>query len=117
MPNKQAIGSIGEAKAVDFLLDLGYEILYKNWRYKKSEIDIIALDKNSLVFVEVKLRKVSKFGFPETTVSDNKIKKMHEAADAYIAEHNWQGELRFDIIAISQTNDTYTIAHFVDAFY
>lgn len=117
MPNKQDIGAKGEAKAVDFLIDLGYKILHNNWRFKRSEIDIIALDSNILVFVEVKLRKASNFGFPETTVNDNKIKKMHEAADSYIAEFNWHGELRFDIIAIAETKKGNKIKHFIDAFY
>lgn len=113
MKNKAEIGENGELLAREFLLKKNYLILYTNWRYKRSEIDIIAQDKNIIVFAEVKARNNSAFGNPEDFVDKNKMKKMREAADAYIEQFDWHGELRFDIIAIEKGK----ITHFEDAFY
>lgn len=107
------IGNNGEILAQEYLVNKNYLILHTNWRFKHAEIDIIAKDKNIIVFVEVKYRKNKNFGYPEEFVTKNKIKKMHEAAEAYIEQYNWNGELRFDIIAIEDKN----IQHFIDAFY
>lgn len=114
MKNTTDIGEKGEFYAREFLKNKGYEILFKNWRHKRSEIDIIAKDKNCVVFVEVKTRNNTAFGKPEEFVDKRKIKKMQETADAYIEQFNWHGELRFDIIAIEKNNK---ILHFEDAFY
>ena len=114
MNNKAETGENGELLAREFLLMKNYLILHTNWRYKRSEIDIIAQDKNVIVFVEVKARNNASFGNPEDFVDKNKMKKMREAADAYIEQFDWHGELRFDIIAIEKNN---AITHFEDAFY
>ena len=108
MQKTTEIGKKGEILAKDFLIAKNYTILFMNWRYKHSEIDIIAQDGKMIVFVEVKSRKNNQF------VTKHKIKKMHEAAEAYIVQFDWQGELRFDIIAIENNKD---ITHFEDAFY
>ncbi|HMY43626.1 MAG TPA: YraN family protein [Chitinophagales bacterium] len=114
LTSNQKIGINGEAVALNFLKNLNYTILHTNWRHKHSEIDIIAQDGNCIVFIEVKTRNSNKFGYPEEFVTANKIKKMHEAADAFLEQTNWQNELRFDIIAI----ENYArITHFIDAFY
>ncbi len=110
----QEIGKNGEDSAVAYLENLQYVIIERNWRYKRCEIDIIAKQNTILVFVEVKSRKNNMYGFPEEFVSASKIDKMQEAASAYIEQHNWQGELRFDIIALE---NNHKIKHFEDAFY
>lgn len=110
----QEIGKNGEDSAVAYLENLQYVIIERNWRYKRCEIDIIAKQNTILVFVEVKSRKNNMYGFPEEFVSTSKIDKMQEAASAYIEQHNWQGELRFDIIALE---NNHKIKHFEDAFY
>jgi len=114
LTQNQEIGKTGENIAIQFLLSKNYTILHTNWRYKHSEIDIIAQDKNCIVFIEVKHRNSNYFGYPEEFVTNHKIKKMHEAADAFIEQYNWQNELRFDIIAIEKHSKT---KHFIDAFY
>lgn len=114
MQKTTEIGKKGENLAKDFLIAKNYTILFMNWRYKHSEIDIIAHDGKMVVFVEVKSRKNNQFGNPEEFVTKQKIKKMHEAAEAYIVQFDWKGELRFDIIAIESNKD---IMHFEDAFY
>lgn len=106
-------GKNAELFAQEFLKKKNYTILFANWRHKHSEIDIIAKDGNVIVFVEVKARNNMDFGHPEDFVDEQKIKKMQEAADAYIEEFDWEGELRFDIISIEKN----VITHFEDAFY
>lgn len=114
MQNNSQTGEKGELLAQEFLKKKNYTILFTNWRHKHAEIDIIAQDGTVIVFVEVKARKNNAFGHPESFVDKHKMKKMHEAADAYIEQTDWQGELRFDIIAIENGRD---ITHFEDAFY
>lgn len=114
MKKNALIGKKGEEFAKEFLIAKEYTILHTNWRHKKSEVDIIAQHKNVIVFVEVKTRNNIDFGNPESFVDNNKIKKLREAADAFIEKYNWQDELRFDIISIEKENK---IIHFEDAFY
>lgn len=107
-------GRDAELLAQEFLKKKNYTILHANWRFSHSEIDIIAQQDNIIVFVEVKSRGSDAFGMPEEFVDDDKINKMEEAADAYIETFEWEGELRFDIIAVEKDG---TITHFEDAFY
>jgi putative endonuclease len=107
-------GKNGEELAKKYLENKGFVILHTNWRHSYSEIDIICKKVGIIVFVEVKVRNNPGFGEPETFVGDHKIKKMQQAADAYIEQNNWEGELRFDIISIEKDD---VITHFEDAFY
>ena len=70
--HKQNLGRKGEELATTFLKEKGFEILHKNWRYKKAEIDIIGQLKDTLVFVEVKCRKSEFFGRPEQAINHKK---------------------------------------------
>lgn len=114
MKQTSKLGEFGEKLAQEYLKQKAYVILHHNWRNKHAEIDLIAQDGEQIVFIEVKYRTKTNFGTPETFVSANKIRKMQEAASAYIEQFNWNGELRFDIIAINNKNE---IVHFEDAFY
>ncbi len=107
-------GKYGEELARKHLETKGFVILENNWRHKRSEIDLICLKDSVIVFVEVKVRTNPLYGMPETFVDDNKIRKMHEAAEEYIIQKDWKGELRFDIIAIEKDD---ALTHFEDAFY
>ena len=112
------LGDRGEMMAVDFVRDKGYQILETNWRYRRSEVDIIARDGEVLVFVEVKTRSDNYFGNPETFVTAHKIKMLYDAASAYAMEVDHPWEVRFDIISVMIPKDAPpTIEHFVDAFY
>ena len=114
MQKTSQTGSSGEYLAQEYLKNKNYTILFINWRHKRSEIDIIAQDGKVIVFVEVKTRTNLSFGHPENFVDANKIKKMQQAADAYIEQFDWQGVLRYDIIAVQKNNK---ITHFEDALY
>ncbi|MEL7006465.1 MAG: YraN family protein [Bacteroidota bacterium] len=114
MKNKSK-GIIGEKKAGEYLENQGYEILEKNYQQGMAEIDLIALKDNKLlVFVEVKARKNSSFGEPETFVSESQQKRIVKLAEEYIYGINWQGDIRFDIIAIKDNEQP---LHIQDAFY
>jgi len=113
MTDKIKKGKDGEVRAERFLQEKGFEIVARNYRFKRSEIDLIVRKSNWLVFVEVKMRSSATFGHPEQSVNVAKRKKVMEGAAQYLEETNWQGNVRYDIVAINK-ND---IVHFEDAFY
>ncbi len=112
-------GKRGEELASAFLVSQGYQILERNWRFKKAEIDIIAKDKaDVLVFVEVKTRSYTFFGEPEAFVDEKKKNLLMDAASQYMKEIDYEWAIRFDIIGI--VIDKYNkakISHFEDAFF
>ena len=91
----------GENRACIYLENLGYTILKKNYRAGKGEIDIVAQVDDCLCFIEVKYRKNNAFGFPEVFVTEKKMNKIMETAEAYVVQHDWHGRIRFDVIAIT----------------
>ncbi len=99
--NTNKLGRIGEAKAKAFLENKGYSVLESNWRSGKLEIDIIAQNQNTLVFIEVKLRNNNDFGEPEFFVNPKKQNFIIRAANAYIEEKQIELESRFDIISLN----------------
>ena len=105
---KQAfrLGQSGESLACTYLSRHNYVILHKGYRFHKGEIDIIALDRDTLVFVEVKTRSLASFGYPEEAINLQKQKQIVRIAKAYIATHNFQDvECRFDVLSISYKRD------------
>ena len=102
MNNKEK-GKIGEDLAAEFLKKSGIKILKRNWHYSRfGEIDIIALDKNILTFIEVKTRTTENFGHPIEAINERKIGQIRSTAQAYINENpdlKPQG-YRFDAISV-----------------
>ena len=116
--NNTETGAKGEKIASEYLTQLGYSILENNWRFKRCEVDIIAKENNTLVFVEVKTRTNTKFGLPEEAVAKPKQKQLIQAADEYIFQQNHKGEIRFDVIAIQLVKiQNHNILHIKDAFF
>lgn len=117
MAQHNETGKKGEAIASDYLRKKGYEILEQNWQYDhRIELDIVARDKGELVFVEVKTRSSVNFGYPEEFVDEVKEQHLLEAAEEYIEETGFEGEIRFDIIAIVMKSGGHCdIQHFKDA--
>ncbi len=109
-------GQQGETIAADFLERKGFAVVARNYRYRRNEIDLIVRQKNRLVFVEVKLRKDAAFGHPEAFVNEQQAQRIIEAAEHYLHETNWEGDIRFDIIAIT-LQPKLSLEHFEDAFY
>ena len=100
MKNRQESGREGEERAVGFLQKKGYEILQRNVRYKRGEIDIIARDGDTVVFVEVKSRSSSGFGVPEEAVDRRKQRQLCRLALLYLQKKGWlhRVDCRFDVI-------------------
>lgn len=116
MAQHNTLGRTGEATAIAYLEKKGYSIVEKNYRYQKAEIDIIAAKDNVLAIVEVKTRSTTYFGDPQDFVNPKKIQLLVKAADHYVVEKDLDVEVRFDIIAITKTKNTFEITHLEDAF-
>jgi putative endonuclease len=112
------LGHAGEAAAADFFTAQGYTVACRNYRHRRAEVDLIVQrDTSLLVFVEVKARSSARFGHPEEFVTERKRQLFRLAAEQYQDETNWQGDIRFDILALTQVATGFRIEHFEDAFY
>lgn len=97
--NHRKIGDKYEDLAVSILKNNNYEILARNYVSHHGEIDIIARDKNTLVFIEVKFRKNLRFDYGSASIDKNKLKHMYYTACDYIYKNNInEMEMRFDSI-------------------
>lgn len=95
------LGKAGEEIALKFLKRKKYRIAARGFRLFRGEIDVIALDKKTLVFIEVKTRTSTKFGLPEEAVSPSKQKQIRKIAQGYLAFHDLQDtECRFDVLSV-----------------
>lgn len=117
MAQHNTLGNKGEQLAVDFLLNKGYAILERNYRFDKAEVDIIARKGSVLAIVEVKTRSTADFGNPEEFVKPKQIQRLVKAVDAYVTENALDVEVRFDIVAIVKNGKDFSIEHLEDAFY
>ncbi|MEM6769015.1 MAG: YraN family protein [Bacteroidota bacterium] len=118
MTDRQKTGLIGETIAREHLLAMGYTILESGFRYRRVELDLIAKQKECLVFVEVKARRGTGFGHPSLAVSKTKERNIAKAAQKYMRkiDHTW--EVRFDIVSILIHPDgTHELEHLEDAFF
>ena len=116
MSEHNDVGREGEALAANFLQQKGYEIVDRNWRYGPKEIDIVARDGDTMVFVEVKTRSTLAFELPQEAVTKKKMKNLVEAADAYMLQYNIELEGRFDIVAVLNGNPPKVIEHLEGAW-
>lgn len=117
MAEHNDLGQLGEDLAVDFLIKNGYEILDRNWRYQKAEVDIIAQKKDILSVVEVKTRSNLEFGLPQDFVKPKKIQLLVKAINEYVVKKDLDVTVRFDIIAIHYTKQKMEIEHIEEAFF
>jgi putative endonuclease len=117
MAESHELGQKGEEIAAAHLMEKGYKIRLRNWKWGKNEIDIIAENKNFIVFIEVKTRTVNPKMDPVTAVTNEKMKSIIRAADGYIQRFKIDKESRFDIITIINRNEDFEIDHIEDAFY
>jgi putative endonuclease len=109
-------GAAGEQLACQYLADLGFTLLHRNWRHGRDELDIVARDGKELVVVEVKTRSNSDYGDPEDAVGPAKQRKMFRAAEAYLDVHDLDLDLRFDIVSITMDGGRPNIRHIAEAF-
>lgn len=106
--NKHYIGSYYEKIAVQYLEKHGYKVIEKNYRCRLGEIDLIAWNKEYLVFVEVKYRSNTNKGYPEEAVNRAKQKKIYQVASQYLVYHKFSSNIpcRFDVVSILGTDIT-----------
>jgi putative endonuclease len=117
MAQHNELGKKGEQLAVDFLLRNGYEIIERNYRFDKAEVDIIAKQKDVLAIIEVKTRSTIDFGNPQDFVKPKQIQRLVKAVDEYVNVNNLDVEVRFDIVAIVKEGKGFSIEHLKNAFY
>lgn len=118
MTHAQIIGRAGEKYACSYLLQKNYCILERNWRYKRYEIDIIAKYGRVLVAFEVKTRKASSFGPPESHISKYQWARIASALGSYMDSINHTWEVRFDIIALTYYSDEgFSLNHYEDVYF
>lgn len=107
-----ALGRWGEDIACGYLCDKGYEILARNFRYKRfGELDIVAIDRGVLVFVEVKTRSGVRFGNPEEAVTRVKMRKIRLVGTYYMALNRLSCSCRVDVISVLCENNVFKIQH------
>lgn len=116
MAQHNLLGSKGEMLAGRYLLDKGYAIHEYNWRSGHKEIDIIAQERDTLVFVEVKSRATATYGDAADAVTPAKIERLLSAAEAYIVGRKIDLNYRFDIITVVGEGEHHVIEHIEDAF-
>ena len=119
MAEHNLLGQWGEAYAARYLQEKGFQILERNYRMGKAEVDLIVQKTPGvLVVVEVKTRTGQAFGLPQTFATRSKIKMMIKAAHAYVRRLGVpELEVRFDIVAIVKNGPQVKIEHLEDAFY
>ncbi|ANT63839.1 YraN family protein [Prosthecochloris sp. CIB 2401] len=113
------LGRKGEETAAAMLVDKGYHIVERNYRHKRTEIDIIAMDGRTLCFIEVKTRSSISKGHPLDAVEKHKQREIIRTARAYLALHYGNREFpdcRFDVIGILWESVP-EIIHIEDAFW
>jgi len=105
----------GEETAARFLIDKGYRILDRNWYASHGELDLVAQEGETLVFVEVKARRRHEFGSPEEAITPAKLRK---TAWAYLQDHGLEEvDFRFDVVAIDRgpLGEVARLEHYVNA--
>lgn len=115
--HNRALGDEGEALAAEFLVRRGFKILERNFRCRVGEIDIVARDDKTIVFVEVKARKNRLYGTPQLSVTPFKQRQISKAALTWLAK---KGQLdvcaRFDVISITFVGQEPRLEHIPNAF-
>jgi putative endonuclease len=117
MAEHNDLGKLGEEMALNYLLKKGYKLKERNYRFIKSEVDLIMYDKDALVFVEVKTRQTAEIGEPYLAVTRRKQKELIKVAHHYIVSKDLDVNARFDIVSIVHNSYRTAIEHIDDAFY
>lgn len=113
MAEHNTLGQQGEDRAVQFLIDKGYRIIARNWRNRgRKELDIVAIDGETLVFVEVKTRAANSLTSPFDAINGLKMHRLTLAADSFIRTKHLDMNARFDVIGITGSK----IEHIENAF-
>ncbi len=111
-------GNWGEEITLDYLKSQGYHLLAQNYRFERGEIDLILDNGGVVVFAEVKTRRSKKYGAPEHSVTSKKQNQIRKVAAGFLHERGlWDRPCRFDVIAVTLTDEGPSIIHYRHAFY
>lgn len=111
-------GTKGEDLAADYLLSNGFELLHRNWRSGRYEIDILALKDGRLHVAEVKSRSVTGYTTPEEAMTSRKFGSLVKAAGLFLEESGVNADVSFDLIAVDFYPDGSTdLRYYPDAVY
>lgn len=101
LQSRQSLGKKGEQIAAEYLLRHGYSIIERNFRIRYGEVDIVACDNDTIVFVEVKTRTTNQFGTPEDAITAKKLRDMTKAAEVYVSlKYTTEPLMRLDVVGI-----------------
>ena len=115
--NNLALGKQGEELASSYLINKGFKLLERNWRFKRLEIDIIAMKDGQLYFIEVKTRASLEFSYPEENILKKKMKRIRIAATHYHFLHPQYKRIQYDVLSVYISGETCTeIRHFEDVY-
>jgi putative endonuclease len=104
--DRKRFGQEGESAAISYLREQGYVILETNFKAKLGEIDIIAREKNTIAFIEVRSRSSSKFGNPKESITGGKQKKITKTALVWLKKNKKTGmKVRFDVVTVYKTKE------------
>ena len=113
---KEELGQWGENEALHFLQGKGFQLIDRNIRFKKWEVDLVLLDGDELVIVEVKARCTAQIGEPWRAVTKAKQRQIIKVADRYVQDNHIDRNVRFDIFSIVHNQFQTSIEHIADAF-
>ena len=116
MSRHLGVGRRGEDLAADYLQRRGFKVLERNYRTKFGEVDLICLNRETVVFVEVKSRSSGAFGAPDEAVHRDKRRRLSKAALDYLARRSWENRrARFDVVSIRLDGPEPEVRHLEDA--
>jgi putative endonuclease len=111
MDDRRRFGNRGEQLAAEFLESQGMEIIAAQYKKSFGEIDLIAQDGDEVVFVEVKARATSSYGYPEDAVSPKKVGHIVRVGQSFLIQHQIEGPWRIDVLAIEYGQSPPKITH------
>lgn len=116
MYQRHETGKIGEDLVVKYLEQNGYTIIERNFECRQGEIDIIAKDKDEIVFIEVKTRTNENYGKPKEAVDETKKKHIYKSSEFYVYINHLENEpIRIDVIEVYKKQEKFTIHHIKQA--
>ena len=116
---RQQFGNQGELEAARFLESIGYRIVHRQLRGRFGELDLVAMDGETLVFVEVKTRASTAAGHPTESITLAKQKKITQSALVFLKKNHWLNrKSRFDVISIiwPKRGEAPHLQHYINAF-
>lgn len=117
MSQNQSVGKRGENLAAEFLERIGYQIIERNWRGPGGEIDIIARDRDCLVFAEVKTRTRTGFGHPFEAITTKKLQNMRRLVSQWCHSHGLSYmQVRLDAVSVLLLGAKVQIEHLKQVF-